>query len=177
MYQLVAVGCLTLCCYSLAEAQSKPKPNLAGTWIVDSAKSEKMNNLFEDSESSMTIQQNDPEIRMARQFKVVSKPVTFVFFSDDREENHKNPITGMETKARTKWDGDKLVIHYTGSGVSPMGVRYLNVIEELKLSKDGNTLTKKIILVVQRNAPDRVNAVPVSQSNQEYKKVYNRASE
>ena len=56
-----------------------------------------------------------------------------------------------------------------------MGVRNVDVIEEFKLSKDGNTLTKKIIVIPPRNAPDRVNAVPVTQSNQEYKKVYNRA--
>jgi hypothetical protein len=30
-------------------------------------------------------------------------------------------------------------------------------------------------VIPQRNSPNRVNAVPVTQSNLEYKKVYNRA--
>ena len=99
-----------------------------------------------------------------------------IVFSDERGETYKSPVSGMSGKSKTKWDGDKLVIHYIGGGISGTAVRSVNVIEEWKLSKDGQTLTKKITLVFPRNAPDRVNAVPVSQPNLEYKKVYNRAS-
>ncbi len=168
---------LILCCFLLAAAQEKPRPNLAGKWIVDSAKSEKTNNFFEDSELAVTIEQHEPEIRMIRRFSSLSGEVPSVYYSDGRGESYHNPITKMEMQSSTRWDGDKLVIRYTGSGVSPMGLRNVNVLYEFKLSKDGKTLTKKIIIVPPRNAPDRVNAVPVTQSNQEYKKVYNRAPE
>jgi hypothetical protein len=162
-----------LVCCSLAYSQSKPKPNISGKWIVDFARSEKTNNSMEDAEQSVTIQQNDPEIRMVRQFNSV--PAPFVVFSDERGESYKSPVTGVSIKSKTKWDGDKLVIHYLGGSLTVFGMRDINVIEEFKLAKDGNTLTKKIIVIPPRNAPNRVNAVPVSQSNLEFKKVYNRA--
>jgi hypothetical protein len=173
MYQLVVVGCLTLCCYSLTQAQSKPKPNLAGVWIVDSAKSEKTNNPLEDAEKSVTIQQNEPEIRITHRLDSFS--FLAVYFSDQRGETFKSPAGGPGIQSKTKWDGDKLVIHYVGGGIMGFAVRNVNVVEEWKLSKDGQSLTKKIIVIPPRNAPDRVNAVPVTESNQEYKKVYNRA--
>ena len=159
---------------SFAQTQVKSKPNLSGTWTVDFTKSEKTNNAFEDSEKSVTIQHTEPEIRMIRQYGSFSLPL--IVFSDERGETYKSPVSGMSGKSKTKWDGDKLVIHYIGGGISGTAVRSVNVIEEWKLSKDGQTLTKKITLVFPRNAPDRVNAVPVSQPNLEYKKVYNRAS-
>ena len=50
----------------------------------------------------------------------------------------------------------------------------MDVVEEWKLSKDGKTLTKKIIIIFPKNAPDKVNAVPVARPTEEFKKVYNR---
>jgi hypothetical protein len=173
MSQLIAIVCLTWCCCVLAEAQSKPKPNLAGVWIADSAKSEKTNNPLEDDEKSITIEQNDPEVKISHKFESFS--FTTVYFSDGRGETVKGPSGGITIQSRTKWDGDKLVIHYVGGGLLGTAVRNVNVIEEWKLSKDGQSLTKKIIVIPPRNAPDRVNGVPVAQSNQEYKRVYNRA--
>src|SRR6185369_13932544 len=174
MYKTVAIICLILCCSALAAAQDKPKPNLAGSWIVDSAKSEKTANFIEDSEKSITIEHHDPEIKTARKFESFSIPT--VYYTDGRGETFKSQTSGAAIQSKTKWDGDKLVIHYVGGGIVGFaGARNVNVIEEWKLSKDGQTLTKKIIVIPPRNAPDRVNAVPVTQSNQEYKKVYNRA--
>lgn len=52
-------------------------------------------------------------------------------------------------------------------------VTSMDIIEEWKLSKDGKTLTKKITVLVPRNALDRVNGVQVAQPSPEFKKVYN----
>ena len=174
MYKTVAITCLILFCSALAAAQNKPKPNLSGSWIVDSTKSEKTNNFLEDSENSITIEHNDPEIKFTVKLGSLSIPV--VHYTDGRGETFKSQRSGGSIQSKTKWDGDKLVIHYVGGGIVGFtGARNVNVIEEWKLSKDGQTLTKKIIVIPPRDAPDRVNAVPVTQSNQEYKKVYNRA--
>ena len=174
MNRPVVITCLILFCAALTVSQNKPRPNLSGSWIVDSTKSEKTNNFIEDSENSITIEQNDPEIKFTSKLGSLSIPV--VHYTDGRGETFKSQRTGGSIQSKTKWDGDKLVIHYVGGGIVGLtGARNVNVIEEWKLSKDGQTLTKKIILIPPRNAPDRVNAVPVTQSNQEYKKVYNRA--
>jgi len=173
MYKTVAITCLILFCSALAAAQNKPKPNLSGSWIVDSTKSEKTNNWLEDSEQSMTIEQNEPQIRITRKYESQSIPT--VYYTDGRGATYKSQTSGTAVQTTTKWDGDKLVIHYVGGGLGVTSVRSVNLVEEWKLSKDGQTLTRKIIIIPPRNAPDRVNAVPVTQSNQEYKKVYNRA--
>ena len=111
---------------------------------------------------------------MVRQYESFGLPL--LYFSDERGETYKDPISGQGIKSKTKWDGDKLVTHYFGRRVLIGRPIDVNIIEEWKLSKDGQTLTKKTTVVFPRNAPDRVNAVPVSQPNPEYKKVYHRAS-
>ena len=173
MSKPLAIVFLVLLCSALAAAQNKPKPNLSGTWIIDSAKSENSNNFLEDSVKSVTIEQNELEIKITRKLDRVSIPA--IFYTDGRGETYKSPGSSMGMQSKTKWDGDKLVIHFVGGGIGFTGARNLNVVEEWKLSKDGQTLNKKIIVIPLRNAPDRVNAVPVTQSNQEYRKVYNRA--
>src|SRR6476620_8410728 len=145
MYKPVAITCLILCCSALAAAQDKPKPNLAGSWIVDSAKSEKTANFIEDSEKSITIEQHDPEIRITRKFESFSIPT--VYYTDGRGETFKSPANPIAVQSKTKWDGDKLVIHYVGGGLGATGVRNINLVEEWKLSKDGQTLTKKILVI------------------------------
>ena len=129
-----------------------------------------MKNSEKSSEKSIKIEQNDPEIRITRKFESFSIPT--VYYTDGRGETFKSPANPIAVQSKTKWDGDKLVIHYVGGGsVGFTGARNVNIIEEWKVSKDGQTLTKKIIVIPPRDAPDRVNAVPVTQSNQEYKKV------
>src|SRR3954465_3630418 len=68
---------LTAIGFSLAHAQDKPKPNLAGKWVVDFTKSEKTSNFFEDSELWMIIEQHEPEIRMTRKFESLSETLPF----------------------------------------------------------------------------------------------------
>lgn len=172
MKRRLTIGLLLLASYCIcAQAQIKSKPNLSGTWIVDASKSEKTSNPLEDSETSVTIQQNDPEVKLLR--TLGSFTVTSIYFSDGRGETYKDPATGHELKSKTKWDGDKLVTRYTGRRIGIGTVTSMDIIEEWRLSKDGKTLTKKITVLVPRNALDRVNAVQVAQPSQEFKKVYN----
>ncbi len=106
---LLAAGC------ACTQAQVKSKPNLSGTWIVDATRSEKTNNPLEDSETSVTIQHNDPEIKLVRTLAAFT--LTSTYFSDGRGETYKDPASGHELKSKTKWDGDKLVTRYTGPAV------------------------------------------------------------
>ena len=135
MSKSVAIAFFVLFCSTLAAAQNKLKSNLSGTWILDSAKSETSNNFLEDSVRSITIEQSEPEIKIIRKSESVS--IQTVFYTDGRGETYKSPGSSMSMQSKTKWDGDKLVIHFVGGGIAFTGARNLNVVEEWKLSKDG----------------------------------------
>jgi hypothetical protein len=166
---------LTAIGFSLAQAQDKPKPNLSGKWVVDLTRSEKTGNFLEDSELSVIIEQHEPEIRLTSRFESLNAAVPFVFYTDGRDASYVNPGTRSTVKTKTKWEGDKLVIHFTGVGTLANKAQNINTIHEFKLSKDGNTLTKKIIVVMPRSGENRINSLPVPQANQEFTKVYKRA--
>src|SRR4051812_49430980 len=102
MSKSLAIACFVLFCSALAAAQDKAKPNLSGSWIVDSAKSEKTNNFIEDSEKSITIEQHDPEIKITRKFESFSIPI--VYYSDERGETFKSPANPIAVQSKTKWD-------------------------------------------------------------------------
>src|SRR5690349_15645543 len=109
MRKRVAIAFMILLCAALSAAQNKAKPNLSGTWIVDSARSEQTNNFLEDSVKSVTIEQNDPEIKITRKLESLSIPM--VHYSDGRGESYKSTSNPITMQSKTKWDGDKLVIH------------------------------------------------------------------
>lgn len=165
---------LAACACVSVSAQVKSKPDLNGVWIVDQSKSDKTNNPLEDSETSLTIEQTEPEIKMLRKYSALS--VAVQYFTDGREVSSKDPFGTQTIKAKTKWDGDKLVSRIVTRRIIASRFVDLDIVEEWKLSKDGKTLTKKVVIIPPKNAPDRVNAVPVAQPNQEFKKVYNRQS-
>jgi hypothetical protein len=177
--QLLGALVLATCFCPAPGAQVRSKPDLSGTWVVDKTRSEKSDNPLEDSETSVTIQQNDPEIRMVRRFSSAGGAfeVPLVYYSDQRGQDYKDPATGQSLKSKTKWDGDKLVRRSVVRRIIMGRIVDVDMIEEWKLSKDGQTLTRKMIYVFPRNAPDRVNAVPVAQPTLEIKKVYNRESQ
>jgi len=164
---LAACACLSV------SAQVKSKPDLRGVWVVDQSRTDKTNNLLEDSETSITIEQTEPDIKMVRRYAGTS--VVFQYFTDGREVTRKDPF-GEVVKSKTKWDGDKLVSRIVTRRIIVGRSVDMDIVEEWKLSKDGKTLTKKIVIIFPKNAPDKVNAVPVAQPTEEFKKVYNRQS-
>ena len=170
--RLLIASLLAACAGASASAQVKSKPDLSGVWLVDQSKSEKTNSPLEDSEISVTIQQNEPEIKMVRRYQMTSLVINY--FTDGREISTKKLIASDVLKATTKWDGDKLVNRTLTRRIVMGRSVDMDVVEEWKLSKDGKTLTKKIIIIFPRNAPDKVNAVPVARPTEEFKKVYNR---
>jgi hypothetical protein len=155
-------------------AQDKSKPNLNGVWVVNQSQSDTTNNPLEDSEISVTIEQTEPEIKMVRKYGSTS--VTVQYFTDGREVSHKDTLGTQTIKSKTKWDGDKLVSRIVSRRMIASRFIDMDIVEEWKLSKDGKTLTKKVVIIAPKNAPDRVNAVPVAQPTQEFRKVYNRQS-
>jgi hypothetical protein len=166
----MAAVLLARVCFAVS-AQVKSQPDLNGVWVVDQSRSDKTGNPLEDSEASITIEQTEPGIKMVRRYAGTS--VVVQYFTDGREFSHKDPFGGM-VKSKTKWDGDKLVSRIVTRRMMSGRPVDLDILEEWKLSKDGKTLTKKVVIIVPKNAPDKVNAVPVPQSNQEFKKVYTR---
>jgi hypothetical protein len=157
-----------------SRAQTKSKPDFSGTWVVDKTRREKSNNSLEDSETSLVIEQHDPEIRVVRKFGELA--LQAVYYTDQRGETHQDLSSRQAIKSKTRWDGDKLVTRYSGKRALIGSMVNVDVVEEWKLSKDGKTLTRKIITIFPKNAPDRVNAVPVASSNTEVRRVYSRTS-
>ncbi len=160
-------------CFSVS-AQVKSKPNLAGVWIVDQSRSDKTNIPLEDAETSIAIEQAEPEIKMVRKYAGTS--LTVQYFTDGREVSSKDPLGVQTVKSKTKWEGDKLVSRVVTRRMIASRFVDLDIIEQWKLSKDGKTLTKKVVIIPPKNAPDKVNAVPVAQPSQEFNKVYTRQS-
>src|SRR5436190_10565035 len=119
---------LTAVCAWVAQAQDKPRPNLDGKWIVDLAKSERTSNFFEDSEVWVTIEQHEPEIRMTRKFESITPAVPLVYYTDGRDASSVSPGSTSTVKTKAKWDGDKLVIHFTGARISANKVNDINII-------------------------------------------------
>ena len=83
------------------------------------------------------------------------------YFTDGREVSNKDPFGGQMVKSKTKWDGDKLVSRIVTRRMMAGRPVDMDIIEEWKLSKDGKTLTKKVVIIFPKNAPDRVNTSDV----------------
>jgi hypothetical protein len=171
---LLVVFTMAACFCPTSRAQVKSKPDFSGTWVVDKIRSEKTNIPLEDSETSLVIEQHDAEIRMVRKFGEMA--LQAVYYTDQRGDTHQEPLSRQAIKSKTRWDGDKLVTRYSWKRALIGSLVNVDVVEEWKLSKDGKTLTRKIMTIFPKNAPDRVNAVPVASSNTEVRRVYNRTS-
>jgi hypothetical protein len=133
MYKPVAITCLILFCSAVAAAQNKPKPNLSGSWIVDFTKSEKTNNFIEDSEKSIMIEQNDPEIKITRKFESFSIPT--VYYTDERGESFQESgepnCRAVKDKVGRRQAGDSLCgwRHRSHDRAKPKPHRRVEVVE------------------------------------------------
>lgn len=132
----------------------------------------------------LKIRYEEPELRITHQREENGKIVErdFVYYTDGRGESNPatrllttNPNSGAPnldkqvTKSKTRWSGNKLVTRSTLRNL--IGGRFLEfeVIEERKLSADGQTLTEKSRTVFRSSDSMFMPANPP-----EFKRVYSR---
>jgi len=131
----------------------KPKPDLSGTWKLDSHKRIDGKVIKETTDTLLVVQQLEPEIKFIEDQGGVSEQV-LIYFSDGRGEDNPSGLSfnfasrepdpaQFEEKVRTKtkWDGDKLVARALLRRVVNGHTLTYEIIKEWKLSKDRNSLT------------------------------------
>ncbi len=184
----VKIFCLILICgfgTTPAAAQgkktTKAKPDLSGTWLLDPRKSNVGPSAKPDQ--PLKIAQHDPELRITHMVASNGQK-DFVYYTDGRGETNTTTMflstdTDMNprghdkdvTKSKTKWSGDKLVTRFTLSSVIGGHPLEFEIIDEWKLSKDGQTLTQTSRTVFRQ---DMSRDVFIPANRPDTKRVYNR---
>ena len=160
------------------------KPDLTGSWMLDRNKSNVGKSSIPDLPVKITYR--DPELRIKRLYDhsgQIGERET-VYYTDGRGET--NPTTMIlstgtnvtahdlekqETKSKTHWSGNKLV---TSSVVRNSVAGHLlefEIIDQWKLSEDGNTLTQTSRTVFRASSSD---AVFIPANVPDLKRVYIR---
>lgn len=105
-------------------------PDLSGTWILVSSKSN-FEKQKDTTDYTVTIIQREPEIKFVKKYKLkgVDGVEQWSYYTDGRPQ-------GFEVKVETHWRGRKLF-----TSMNPSGVNMANE-DEWELSKDGSLLTR-----------------------------------
>lgn len=145
---------------TLAQDQQKTanapnKPNLTGSWELDRGKSNAGKASTPDLPLKIT--HRDPELRVTHQYDENGKIVgrDFVYYTDGRgETNPANMLLSTSTdinsraldkrvtSSKTKWNGKKLVTRSILRSSVAGHLLEFEVVDEWKISEDGNTLTE-----------------------------------
>jgi hypothetical protein len=196
MFQLRIIFCalllLATICVITAQAQTvksgkpaKPKPDFSGSWLIDLKKTDQKARPTRP-DLPISIIHHDPELRVKESSEKDGKIVEreSVYFTDERGETNQatqfmmstgsslptNEIERERTKSYTRWSGNKIISVATLRMV--LGGRALEykVIDEWKLSGDGNELTRISQIVFQGSSAVFVPAIVPDR-----KKVYKRS--
>jgi hypothetical protein len=188
MKLLVNIFCFILICgfgTTPAAAQikqtTKTKPDFSGTWLLDRKKSNVGPSAKPDQ--PLKIAHHDPEFRITH-LVASNGQKEFVYYTDGRAETNTTTMflstntdinpRGFDkdvTKSKTKWSGDKLVTRFTLQSIVGGHPLEFEIIDEWKLSKDGQTLTQTSRTVFRE---DMSGGVFVPANRPDTKKVYNR---
>ena len=171
LFFIILIGALaTSPAYSQGkDKNSKARPDLSGTWMLDRSKSNLGPSATPDQ--PLKIVHHDPEFRVTHQTErngQISKR-DFVYYTDDRGETNPTIMflsTGTDmnrqvpdkdvTKSRTSWSGNKLVTRATLTSLLAGRHMEFEVIDEWKLSSDGKTLTQTSRTVFRQDASDGI---------------------
>lgn len=120
-----------------AQSSSSRKTELAGTWLMDIAKSEPKPRY---EQLTLTIKYEDPVIGIQRYARSKESGIKSesIYYCDGRGEI--DSVT--ELRSITKWKGDNLIISYQLPEFSSK--RYVDTIEVWSISDDGKKLTVKV---------------------------------
>jgi len=184
--RVILIGLIILALASGIVAQQS-KPDFSGTWMLDRKKSN-VQELVPDR--PLRITHSDPEFRYASLIEENGQTKDgqeFVYYTDERGEKNasvmfmmspQNPSSttlnmNQQTASKTKWHGNAIVTTAVLRSIVAGYTLDFNVIDEWKLSADGQTLTQTTRLVyLGSSAPGGF--IPANRPDT--KKVYNRIS-
>jgi hypothetical protein len=132
-----------------AVAAAAAKPNFAGTWVLDAAKSEGVGGPQGGpaAEETMTIKQDGDKLTVERKIKGQQgeRTVNDTYTADGKETDFTMQMRGNETKGKrtAKWsaDGNMLEVNDKVSFDTPQGAMSTEAHNKWSLSADGKTLT------------------------------------
>jgi hypothetical protein len=162
------IGLVTLVTVCFGQSSTPPKPDLSGTWEFDAARSS-VGRSKKSSPERVKITHHDPELIIRRKVIINGVPQErdLTYYTDGRSE--RNPTTDRlttntgpdsfkpaETASKTIWSKDKIVtrsITRTNAGAAIIDV---DIIDELRLSPDGKTLTRTTRFVPRKDMSPKV---------------------
>ena len=164
----------------------KPKPDLTGTWLLVTAKSNVGSSVT--SGQPIKIIHHDPEFRITRMVASNGRVAgqDFVYYTDGRGETNRMVMSlrphsylyperddKVAIRSKTTWTGNKLVTRSRSPARGVIGGQLLEfeIIDEWKLSPDGKTFTLTSRTVSRQ---DGSGAIFVPANRPDMKRVYNR---
>ena len=188
MSKYITVLLVMLACAPGTVAQEKKKeptkktPDFTGSWMLDDVKRKAIP--VEKRDLPLKITHRDPELRITHQHDENGKILgrDFVYYTDGRGET--NPATRLLTtnpssnprnldkeftRSTTRWSGNKLVTRATLRSLIAGHMMEFELIEERKLSADGNILTETSRTVFRSS-----DALFVPANTPELKRIYSR---
>jgi len=127
--------------------ESKPHPDLTGTWALDKSKSDL--GPFRDrpiakADETLVIAHHDPELKIMRTLSLNGQEQShdLAYYTDGRGETNPATFGGGEVKSKTKWDGEKVVAKSSTMRQTSQGAVFIDVTDRWQLSADGQTLTE-----------------------------------
>ncbi|MDT5296460.1 MAG: hypothetical protein QOJ76_3340 [Acidobacteriota bacterium] len=166
MKSILLCVCLTLCLAGLCaaredkkKAETKPHPDLSGTWTLDKSKSDFgpfQNRPIAKADATLVVAHHDPELKMTRTLSLNGQQQTqeTTYYTDERGETNPATMGGGEVKSKTKWDGDRVVAHATIKREGPRGPSEIDLVEHWQVSGDGKTLTHSTTISGQFGAQE-----------------------
>jgi hypothetical protein len=154
MVKKVIVGVIVLFCAVIGlgsngrnESQKKGARNLSGAWKLDKSKGNYLeySGLKPQADLILVISHVEPEIKITRKliWEGQESIQESIYYSDGRGEVSRTLVANMEGKSKTRWSGDKLVSRISAYNKNiGRGKIKVDVIQEWKLSDDGNRLTQ-----------------------------------
>ena len=172
MKTILLCVCLLACAAVVAarddkKKESKPHPDLSGTWTLDKSKSDLgpfCDRPIAKADATLVVLHHDPELKLTRTLSLNGQQDVreFTYYTDERGETNPAVIGTGDVKSKTKWDGDKVLTRAKVTRASPRGNFEIDMTEKWQLSSDGQTLTQTTEIGGQFGA-------------EEIKQVYRRA--
>ena len=183
LFHLTVALAFTITVFGSVQGQGSKlpaKPDLGGTWAFDLSRSNVGSASAANSE--IRISHHDPELKISMTVTVRGNAVTreLTYYTDGRGET--NPATmwisstpdpnaahQAETKSKTRWSGDRVVIRSTLRVMADVHPYDVDVVDEWKVSSDGKTLTHTTRRLLPPNTREQI-FVPANRPDD--KRVY-----
>jgi len=134
------------------QTQTQSTPDFSGTWVLDEHQSYPVSKRTKIS-SILNLAQRDSEIRMTERWTMDGQNFAreVVLYSDGRGAKNYG-YDGHTCNAKTEWKAKTLVTRSKCTYTSRNYVaHYEETVDEWRLSKDGNTLTKRTLSLLWPN--------------------------